>query len=56
MEMELSEDILIAMVKRGEHYFVPKGDTKIKEGDILLTISDDEVALCETCKNMGIEH
>ena len=55
MDMELSEETLIAMVKRGNHYFVPKGDTKIEEGDILLTISEDDEALCETCKNMGIK-
>jgi len=55
MTMQLSENTLIAMVKRGEHYFVPKGDTVIKEGDILLAISADDEALCETCQNMGIK-
>ena len=53
MTMQLAENTLVAMVKRGNCYFVPKGDTKIKEGDVLLTISDEE-ALNETCENMGI--
>jgi cell volume regulation protein A len=42
------------MVKRGERYFVPTGQTELHAGDKLLVISDDEEALKETYRNIGI--
>ncbi|MDD4728376.1 MAG: potassium/proton antiporter [Dysgonamonadaceae bacterium] len=54
MEMPLPDKTLAVMVKRGEHYFVPTGQTALRVGDKLLVISDDEHALKETYKNMGI--
>lgn len=54
MEMPLPDKTLAVMVKRGEKYFIPTGQTELKVGDKLLVISDDEHALKETYKSMGI--
>lgn len=54
MEMPLPDKTLAVMVKRGERYFVPSGQTELFVGDKLLVISDDEYALKETYKSMGI--
>lgn len=54
MEMPLPDKTLAVMVKRGERYFVPTGQTELCVGDKLLVISDDELALKETYKSMGI--
>ena len=54
MEMPLPEKTLAVMVKRGNKYFIPTGQTELHNGDKLLVISDDEEALKETYKNMGI--
>lgn len=54
MEMPLPDKTLAVMVKRGDRFFVPTGQTALHEGDKLLVISDDEKALKETYKNIGI--
>lgn len=54
MEMPLPDKTLAVMVKRGDHFFVPTGQTELMENDKLLVISDDEEALKETYKNIGI--
>lgn len=54
MEMPLPDKTLAVMVKRGERYFIPTGQTELFVGDKLLVISDDEQALKETYKIMGI--
>ncbi len=54
MEMPLPDKTLAVMVKRGDKFFVPTGQTALHEGDKLLVISDDEKALKETYKNIGI--
>ena len=54
MEMPLPNKTLAVMVKRGEQYFVPTGQTELYAGDKLLVISDDEEALKETYSNIGI--
>lgn len=43
------------MVKRGDSFFIPRGGTEIQIGDKLLIISDDEKALRETYKNLGMD-
>ena len=53
MDMTIPEKTLIVMVKRDHHYFIPKGNTELNEGDILLLISDDEKALRDAYKEMG---
>lgn len=54
MEMPLPDKTLAVMVKRGERFFIPTGQTALCVGDILLVISDDEHALKETYRSMGI--
>ncbi len=54
IEMPFPDKTLVVMVKRGEQYFVPTGQTELHAGDKLLVISDDEDALKETYSNIGI--
>jgi cell volume regulation protein A len=54
IEMPFPDKTLVVMVKRGERYFVPTGQTELHVGDRLLVISDDEEALKETYRNIGI--
>lgn len=56
IEMPLPDKTLVVMIKRDDLYFVPKGNTEILAGDTLLVISDDEEALVETYKMMGISN
>lgn len=56
MEMPLPDKTLAVMIKRGEQYFVPTGQTELHAGDKLLVISDDEDALRETYDNIGISN
>ncbi|MDI9603966.1 MAG: potassium/proton antiporter [Bacteroidota bacterium] len=54
LELPFPDNTLAVMVKRGENYFVPTGQTELYPNDILLIISDDEKALKETYTNIGI--
>ena len=54
IEMPFPDKTLVVMVKRDEQYFVPTGQTELHAGDKLLVISDDEEALKETYRNIGI--
>lgn len=56
MDMPLPDHTLAVMVKRGDTYFIPKGQTELKVGDKLLVITNDEDALLETYNNMGISN
>ncbi|MFA5289182.1 MAG: potassium/proton antiporter [Bacteroidales bacterium] len=55
MEIPLPDKTLVVMVKRGDSFFIPRGGTEIQIGDKLLIISDDEKALRETYKNLGMD-
>ncbi len=54
LELPFPDNTLAVMVKRDENFFVPTGQTELYPNDILLVISDDEKALKETYKNIGI--
>jgi cell volume regulation protein A len=54
MEMSLPDGTLAVMVKRGNHYFIPRGNTELLSGDKLLILTDHEKALLETYAAMGI--
>jgi cell volume regulation protein A len=54
MDMPMPENTLAVMVKRDEHYFVPKGATELEPGDTLLLISDNEKTLEETYAQLGV--
>jgi NhaP-type Na+/H+ and K+/H+ antiporters with a unique C-terminal domain len=56
MEIPLPDQTLAVMVKRNEKYFIPKGNTELYPGDKLLVITNDENALIETYKNLGIKN
>jgi len=54
MEMPLPDDALVAMVKRGTKYFIPKGKTELHVGDKLLIMMNNEETLNLTYQNMGL--
>lgn len=45
--LPLPPQTLVIMVRRDESFFVPRGATKLKEGDQLLIITDDNAALAQ---------
>lgn len=53
MDISLPDHTLVAMVKRGKKYFIPRGNTLLKENDVLLIITDDEEAMHNTRKLLG---
>lgn len=55
MDLTLPDHTLAVMVKRNNRYFVPKGNTVLKENDRLLMISDDNEALLQSYESMGIQ-
>src|SRR5690606_3367908 len=55
MDLHLPDKTLVVMIKRDDKYFVPTGSTDLKENDKLLIITDNQDALAETYKNLGIE-
>ncbi len=40
MDQDIPKHTLVIMVRRGENFFVPRGDTELQPGDKLLIISD----------------
>lgn len=56
MNLSLPDNTLVVMVKRDNHYFVPKGQTVLKESDKLLVISDNDEELKKSLRSLGIEN
>ncbi|MDR1760681.1 MAG: potassium/proton antiporter [Fibrobacter sp.] len=56
MNIALPDNTLVVMIKRQDKYFVPKGNTILFEGDKLVLLSDNEEALQETYRTLGITH
>ncbi len=54
MELTLPDHTLAVMVKRDGRYFIPKGNTELKEHDKLLMISDNDEALLQAYESLGI--
>lgn len=54
MHLSLPENTLVVMVNRDGNYFVPTGQTILKNKDKMLIITDNHEALIETYKNLGI--
>lgn len=54
MQLTLPDHTLAVMVKRNGRYFIPKGNTELKENDILLMISDNDEALLQAYQSLGI--
>lgn len=54
MQLELPDHTLAVMVKRGGRYFIPRGNTELKENDKLLMISDNDEALLQSYDSLGV--
>jgi len=54
MQLTLPDHTLAVMVKRDGRYFIPKGNTELKEHDKLLMISDNDDALLQSYESLGI--
>lgn len=55
MDMELPGQTLVVMIKRDNQYFVPRGNTKLEVGDSMLVITDNEEAMQDTYRSLGLE-
>lgn len=55
MDLRMPEKTLAIMVKRGDNYFVPTGKTILHPGDRLMLLTDNEQALADTLRLLGIE-
>ncbi len=54
LNINLPAHTLVVMVKRQGRYFIPRGNTHLEEGDSLLVITDNEEAMRETYRQLGI--
>ncbi|MDR2414728.1 MAG: potassium/proton antiporter [Odoribacteraceae bacterium] len=55
MNLQLPDNTLVVMMKRGNTFCVPKGKTPLHIGDKLLVITDDDEELRKTYESLGIE-
>lgn len=55
MDINLPDNTLVVMVKRGNRFFIPKGKTRLADGDKLLMITDNDTELIKTYKELGIQ-
>ena len=44
-ELNLPKEIIIGCILRGNHSLIPRGDTSVKEGDILFMLTSDKQKL-----------
>ncbi len=45
MDLDLPDSVLIAMVKRNGKYFIPRGNTRLEVGDVILVMADNAEAI-----------
>jgi cell volume regulation protein A len=55
MDLDIPDQTLIAMIKRNKNYFIPKGNTVLKEKDKLLIITDNQDSLFDTLTRLEIK-
>ena len=55
MNLDLPDNTLVVMVKRDNHFFIPRGKTKLDVGDKLLVITDNDEDLRNTYEKLGIQ-
>lgn len=55
MQLPLPDHTLAVMVKRNGHFFVPKGNTVLKENDRILMISDYDDALLKAYETLDVK-
>lgn len=54
MDVSMPDQTLLVMVKRKKKYFIPRGNTQLDAGDTLLIITDNEEAMRETYRQLGV--
>ncbi len=54
-EIRLPSNTLVVMVRRGDRFFVPRGNTQLLLGDKLLVISDNDAELQHIYDELGIK-
>ena len=54
MDISLPDQTLLVMVKRDYKYFIPRGNTLLDVGDSLFIITDNEEAMRETQRLLGV--
>ena len=54
-ELNLNKDIIIGCILRGDQNLIPRGDTTLKEGDVMITISSDREKLIKFKNRAGHE-
>lgn len=55
MQLSLPDHTLAVMVKRDGHYFIPRGNTELREKDKLLVISDNDETLLQSYESLGVK-
>ncbi|MBP8967172.1 MAG: potassium/proton antiporter [Paludibacteraceae bacterium] len=55
MDITLPDQTLAVMIKRNDHFFVPRGNTKLEIGDTVLLIADNDEIMKETFKKLGVD-
>ncbi|MDR2084246.1 MAG: potassium/proton antiporter [Bacteroidales bacterium] len=55
MNIPIPEKSLVVMIKRGNHYFIPRGNSILEKNDVMLIITDDEEALKKTYQELGVK-
>lgn len=55
MDLNLPDNVLIAMIKRNEEFFVPKGKTELEIGDKLLVMTNKENTLDKAFEILGVK-
>ena len=54
MDLRLTENTLVIMVKRGENYFVPTGKTVLHPNDRMMILSDNQESLDKNLERLGV--
>ena len=53
--MDLTDGVMVMMIKRGGKFFIPNSNTALENGDKLLLIGSKEEDLQDFCTKAGIE-
>lgn len=53
-DLSLPDKVLVTMIKRNGEFIVPRGNTLLESGDIVLLIADNEEVLAQTYRHLGL--
>lgn len=56
VELNFPKTALIVMIRRGENYLTPRGDTQLKPGDLLWAIAEDQSEVKNVLNCFGVEN